>query len=257
MHHQVGWILYGTGGNGKDQFLNVLRNISGNGHIEIDIGNLSRNQYALSELPNKKVVVCSETVSDPVADAYLKRMITGESMEVRGIYKQPINITPICKIWWAVNELPKVRDLTDGYWRRWKVIPFTQTFDESRRDIDLQSKLQAESSGIFNWALEGLRRLNTRGKFPTAKTIEEITAHYRLLNDTTAYFVEKTCVRVSSEKESPLPLYKRYEEFADENDFEPVGFKNFGADLVRLGFPRIKQKERWYSGISFVKGGLQ
>jgi putative DNA primase/helicase len=44
-------------------------------------------------------------------------------------------------------------------WRRLHVIEFPRKFSEHEMDVELTEKLMAELSGIFNWALEGYKRL--------------------------------------------------------------------------------------------------
>ena len=43
--------------------------------------------------------------------------------------------------------------------RRLHVIEFPRKFAEHEMDVELTEKLMAELSGIFNWALEGYKRL--------------------------------------------------------------------------------------------------
>ena len=43
--------------------------------------------------------------------------------------------------------------------RRIHVIEFPRKFAEHEMDVELTEKLMAELSGIFNWALEGYKRL--------------------------------------------------------------------------------------------------
>jgi putative DNA primase/helicase len=45
-------------------------------------------------------------------------------------------------------------------WRRIHVIEFPQKFAEHEMDVELTEKLMGELSGIFNWALEGYKRLD-------------------------------------------------------------------------------------------------
>ena len=49
-----------------------------------------------------------------------------------------------------------------GMWRRIWLIEFPRTFSEEEMDWDPESKLIGELSGIFNWTLEGYRRLRER-----------------------------------------------------------------------------------------------
>jgi putative DNA primase/helicase len=44
-------------------------------------------------------------------------------------------------------------------WRRFHVIEFPRKFAEHEMDVELTEKLMGELSGIFNWSLEGYKRL--------------------------------------------------------------------------------------------------
>ena len=47
---------------------------------------------------------------------------------------------------------------------RFVPLKMTESF-LGREDVDLKDKLRAELAQILNWGLQGLRRLNKRGKF--------------------------------------------------------------------------------------------
>ena len=60
-----------------------------------------------------------------------------------------------------------------GMWRRINVIEFPKTFSEDEMDVELTGKLVAELSGIFNWALEGYKRLrNQKFIFSESKSMQ-------------------------------------------------------------------------------------
>jgi putative DNA primase/helicase len=64
------------------------------------------------------------------------------------------------------NEMPSDVEFNDGFYRRFIPIGFNVTIPEERRDPDLSKKIiEKELSGIFNWALSGLRRLLINKKF--------------------------------------------------------------------------------------------
>lgn len=48
-------------------------------------------------------------------------------------------------------------------WRRIMVIGFPKIISEDEMDRELEMKLTHELSGIFNWAIEGYKRLKDRG----------------------------------------------------------------------------------------------
>jgi phage/plasmid-associated DNA primase len=77
-------------------------------------------------------------------------------------------------------------------------ITFPNTFLDTDKNTDphIIDKLttQDELSGLFNWAMEGLKRLKENGKFSYSKTCEEnMKAYDRKANPIIA-FVDETCV---------------------------------------------------------------
>lgn len=237
--YQLAWMLAGEGANGKDTFLEIMRQLVGSASQELDLSSLGvDNTYGLANLPGKKLVTCSEAVSErDIAASYLKKVISGEPMEARAPYGQPFNFRPICKLWWSVNDKPLVADQTRGFWRRWCVVPFLQTY-EGREDFELESKLQAELPGIFNWAMNGLKRLEKNGQFTPVDDFDEATEGYRKMTNVTALFVAETC-NVNLLLETPVKvLYAAYKKYCSNNGYRYKGKRRFGDDMVRLGYQR-------------------
>ncbi len=257
MRQQKAFILTGEGENGKDTFLNLLRTLGGSAYYELDLTQLAQKQWSLANLVGKRVVVCAEAMGDEtVAHSYVKRLISGEGMEVQAKYGRPFVMRPLGKIWWAVNELPSVNDPTHGYWRRWTVIPFNVRFtdqpkgNERPKDRDLGAKLLAELPGLFNWAMEGYARLQVQGHFTEVPAFEEALADYREANDITALFVAEECDTGEEYADEPMTLYEAYKQYCNDRGTRPKGLRRFGTDLKRLGYQSTKSNgRRLYRGV--------
>jgi putative DNA primase/helicase len=239
--YQMAWMLAGEGSNGKDTFLELLRYLVGDAHHELDLSALSvDDRYGLANLPGKKVVTCAEAVSDrPVADTYFKKLISGEPMEARAPYGRPFNFRPICKIWWSVNDKPLVTDQTKGYWRRWTVVPFLESY-LGREDFDLEDKLKKELPGIFNWAIEGLQRLRENDRLSLVPEFVDATEEYRHKTSVESLFVEEACI-IDLQAETPIKeVYASYKTYCSENGYHYKGKRRFTDDMVRIGYPRSR-----------------
>jgi P4 family phage/plasmid primase-like protien len=243
--YQMAWMLVGEGSNGKDTLLELLRCLVGSAHHELDLSALSvDDRYGLANLPGKKLVTCAEAVSDrPVADAYFKKLISGEPMEVRAPYGKPFNFRPICKIWWSVNDKPLVTDQTKGYWRRWTVVPFLESY-LGREDFDLEEKLKEELPGIFNWAIQGLKRLEKNEGFTQVPEYIAATEEYRHKTSVESLFVEEACEINPLFKESMKKLYSNYRAYCIENGYRSKGKRRFIDDMVRLGYHRDRLNDK-------------
>ena len=71
------------------------------------------------------------------------------------LYQDDFDYKPTFKIWLSTNHVPVIRGTHEGIWRRVNRIDFNVVIPEEKRDRHLGAKLEAEASGILNWALEG------------------------------------------------------------------------------------------------------
>ncbi len=73
-------------------------------------------------------------------------------------------------------------------WRRVRLIPFTVTIPEERRECDLELKLLCEAEGILAWAIEGAVSY-MKDKLNPPKEVTEATEEYRSAEDTVGQFL--------------------------------------------------------------------
>ncbi len=96
------------------------------------------------------------------------------------------------KLMFNCNELPKEVEQTNAFFRRFLIIPFNQTIPESEQDPELAKKIIAsELSGVFNWLLDGLRRLLSQKKFTQSEIVRNQIEAYRRESDSVAMFMEE------------------------------------------------------------------
>lgn len=157
------FFLIGTGSNGKSVFINTISNLVGKENTcNVSFNLLSDETYIL-ELYQKMVNISGETPQTKnINTDIIKAVTSGDWVTGRELYKQPMKFRPFAKSFLAMNEPPSIKDTSHGMWRRIWVITFPRKFEEHEMDRQLEYKLSLELSGIFNWALEGYRRL--RGK---------------------------------------------------------------------------------------------
>ena len=153
----------GEGANGKGVLANIVQALHGR------IAAMALDQLAgfhLSVLVGASLVYVDEVPRKPIDEQRLKSMIAGERIPVDRKYREPLSIHVRGK--WLVlgNHLPAITDHSTGFWRRWDVVPFSVTIPERERDPLLaETIIRDELSGVLNWALDGLVRLQTRGAF--------------------------------------------------------------------------------------------
>ncbi len=247
-------MLLGEGANGKSVALNVLRGIFGDENCcSVQMENFNNRNY-LAEFFSKMVNISTETNTKAhVYEARFKELVSGEKITADRKYGHPFQFKNSCKLAFAFNELPRIDDKSNAFYRRILPLPFNVQFPEDRQDKELSQKLLAEKSGILLWAIDGLKRLRQQKVFTHATSVKTLIETYKKENNNVLCFVEECCV-LSSNKLSKSSLYKAYVAFCKDNGFQSQSMINFGKNL-RRAFPQIEDyrasKGRLWSGISF------
>ena len=242
--HVTFW-CFGGGSNGKGVLFHVLEKLTGTAFFPLNVKLMGQNGYQLAELGGKRIAACSEAnaTDNLVDDAQIKALVAGDTMNARSPHQRPFSLHPSCKLWWSMNQLPAVADSSEGFWRRVRVIPFNKEFEGKERIMDLKEHLDLELSGIFNWAMEGLRRLRSRGHFAEPLQVAEITAKYRHEANPVSLFIEDECkeeedlIRCGQVSE----VYQAYCSWCTLNHYRPVASRRFRNEMLRLRHP-VRQR---------------
>ncbi|HEX9929315.1 MAG TPA: phage/plasmid primase, P4 family [Pyrinomonadaceae bacterium] len=245
MREQVFFLCHGGGSNGKSKFLEVLSKLmadyAGTASFEtFDAGKRSEASNDLAALKGKRLVTVIETDQDRrLAEAKVKTVTGQDELSCRFLYGEFFSYRPEFKIWMAMNHKPVIRGTDKGIWRRIRLIPFTQSFENERDDKTLIDKLLAELPGILNWALEGLRKWQADG-LPIPKAISEATEEYRHESDPIGQWIEE---RTSPNPNSLEPiqanvLYKDYSRWAQERSEHPFSHRTWGQSMSERGYSK-------------------
>lgn len=236
-YHVSFWCL-GEGENGKGVLFHVLSQLAGPAQALLDINSLKRNTYQLAGLAGKRIAMCSEvnTFDNVVEDATFKQLVAGDPIPARQIYERSFTLYPTAKLWQSMNRLPAVADTSHGFWRRVRLIPFNRIFADHERIPNLKQLLELELSGIFNWAIQGLDRLQANGDFTMPKQVEELTKRYKYDSNVVLNFVDDECVRDANAGEHRDTLYSAYVAWCRKFNYKPYNVKNFRREMEALGF---------------------
>ncbi|HDR9271200.1 DNA primase [Burkholderia pseudomallei] len=155
------WV--GSGANGKGTLANLVQAL----HARTAAVQLDRLEgFRLSSMVGASLIYCDEAPQRNINEQIIKSLIAGETVQIDRKYRDPIS-TRITAKWLALaNHVPAIRDTSNGFWRRFDIVPFDVEIPASERDPMLANRIIAhELSGVLNWALEGLMRLLARGRF--------------------------------------------------------------------------------------------
>ncbi|WP_454287245.1 DUF5906 domain-containing protein [Rhizobium arsenicireducens] len=102
----------------------------------------------------------------PVPGDVFKKVISGEDLTVQYKNQNPFHFEPECAHWFNSNHLPKTRDSSEGFNRRWLILEFNNRIAPTKQIADLdQQILEHEREAIVAWAIQGYRRLVDLGAY--------------------------------------------------------------------------------------------
>ena len=234
-------MLYGGGANGKSVFFDILRALVGSENFSTySLQSLTNdNGYYRADLADRLVNYASE-ISGRVETSYFKTLASGEPIEARLPYRDPFVINNYARLIFNVNQLPYDVEHTEGFFRRFLIIPFNVTITKERQDKGLAKRIiQDELPGVFNWVLNGLHGLLQQGNFTHSKKIESEVSSYRKESDSVALYMDDMGYTPSLERQKPQKeLYQQYRNYAIDNGYKPVSNINFGKRLEAIGYTR-------------------
>ena len=172
------FILTGEGSNGKSTILNVIKKLLGReNYTSLDLRELE-DTFKPAELYNKLA-----NIGDDISAKFLesssvfKKVVTGESFVVQRKYAQPFSLECYATQIFCANELPQVKDKSDGFARRLVVIPFNAKFTKQDPDYDpfIEDKLLGDEAieYLLKISIEGLQRVLINKGFTKSDSAEK------------------------------------------------------------------------------------
>lgn len=256
--HKI-FLLHGPGGNGKSTMLRVLRAMLGReNYSSLSLHQLVEDRFATSSLYGKIANISGDLSSKYLADPQiLKEISGGETISASRKFGHSFEFDPYAVPIFASNEFFRTSDTSDGWRRRWEVIDFTRKVDGSR-PFDEQILFQ-EAPGIFNLAMEGLRRMMTRGRFDPPHEAIEATSRLHDSADPFMLWLEEddNVIRGEDESAPSSDVYGRYSRWCRRNGYSALASGPFGMRLKQQGITRTRTRDgssrTWrYQGISVM-----
>jgi putative DNA primase/helicase len=179
--HKV-FILEGVGSNGKSVLIEIIERLVGAENVSHVPMNDFSQPFARSEIVGKTLNVSTENEFDERGfnTQYIKSITSGDQIRVEVKHEKGFSYKPFCKLVFAMNQLPSVNDKSHGFFRRLVILPFHRVFSAKEADKKLIDKLIPELPGIFNFAIEGLKRLIENDfNFSNAEKIIEAILGYK------------------------------------------------------------------------------
>lgn len=177
--YQMCFLLFGVGKSGKSQMLSVLRELLP-AHVQSSTPpNNWKDKFLITQLADKLLNAAGELPANRyIADDVFKEVIAGEQMDGQFKGKQVFQFRPRAAHWFASNHLPRSKDTSEGFKRRWMILTFDKPVDDTRRELNIGEAIALrEREEIVAWVLEALPRVKEDGfRITTPKSHTETVA---------------------------------------------------------------------------------
>ena len=240
--------LVGKPDSGKSTFIGFVRALMGQFHTTIDLNRLAGNQFILSSIVGKRIVTTTEAESGGVLPDGLYKALVGGADEVWADVKNKpgISFVPEAKLWWAMNEAPRVVDRSGATHNRLYPILFNRTIPVEERKAGLLDALIAERSGIFNVLMSAYKNLTHIGRLTLPDQCKAWLDEFRLESDTERTFLTEQCELNADFRIGSEDLYRAYKLWCEEFGFRPKNVNQTVKDWERLGLKRYRSNGRTF-----------
>lgn len=246
-------MFVGDGRNGKGKTIDLIRRFLGLPNCAgVPLSVLNEDSFRISELFGKMVNLAGDLSNTSLKDTGMLKQTTGRDLiGAKRKFLTDINFINYAKHIFACNDLPKVYDMSSGFWERWMVFEFPYKFipqseydklDEKEQknkkvmDTDLINKISTpeELSGLLNKALEGLQRIIKNKEFSYSTGSEEIKKMWVRRADSFIAFCYDNLEEDNQAKISKADLRKSYHQYCKEHRLKGSSDKAMAITLQEL-----------------------
>jgi P4 family phage/plasmid primase-like protien len=239
--YQRAILLYGKGGTGKSQVLDILRSMMPENAVCALPPHKWSERFALTSMVGKVLNVCGELPEEAmISGERFKGIVCGEPQDTEYKGKDGFTFSPVCTHWFASNHLPRSRDSSDGFVRRWIVFEFSRKIREEERILNFAEVVIAEErEAIAAWVIDGLKRLLSKREYTLPASHSRLENLVLRSNNSVAAFLQSS-ERVRPDDEFEADVQHIFDEYIlyMKNVSRGYGttFERFKVMLEQLGF---------------------
>lgn len=184
------WFYSESGNNGKGTLCSLMRNLCGEGtYCSISLSDFSKD-FMLEPLTHSSAIIVDENDVGTYIDraANLKAVVTGDVIQINRKFKQPIAYQFRGFMVQCLNEMPRIKDKSDSFFRRQLFIPFTKCFTGAERKYIKQDYLKCKE--VLEYVMFKVLNMDYY-ELSTPEVCKEALAEYKTFNDPTRQFLDE------------------------------------------------------------------
>ena len=252
--YQKAFIFQGTGDNGKSTVINVLVAFLGPENVSHEtLFNLSSQRFSVANLYTKFANSAADIAPDEIQRTGTFKGLTGwDWMRAEFKNQNPFDFRNYAKLIFSCNQLPATPDKSYAFFKRFCVIKFLRTFIKGvDMDENILDKLTTpeELSGIFNWALVGLHRLQENGDFSKTISVVKMEELWEKMSDPITAYIDDCIDFTNDEKDHVIKadVYHFYNAYCKLNGFTALTDRRFHSAFkgkIHVGDSQVREGDK-------------
>ncbi len=214
----------GEGHNGKSVFREVLSEMVPKEYQCSVPPQDMAGEYNRDNLAGKRLNSCPDIPEGEIVNTgWLKAILGGDSnIPARRIYHDPYEFQPIAGHIFNANTLPRFKDTSLGFRRRWIIINWENTISAENKIVNLSTRLLTEEgAAIASWFVQRGLEAFARSSLTKPASSEVAMQQWAEKSEMVAEFVTEALVKVPSnfpQKDWPITdtLYKWFKDWAPD-----------------------------------------
>jgi P4 family phage/plasmid primase-like protien len=235
-------VCSGPGGCGKSTFGSAVANLFPEEAVcSVALHRLG-DRFGKAPLAFSRINIVSDLPSSDIVDSGdLKAIITGDLVEFERKFKDSFSARPRAAHLVLANDLPAVRDRSDGFWARFLVVPFKRRFrGEEDQDRLMAEKLRDEREDTAAACLyHGIKAIR-RSRYTIPRSVIAARDEWRTTMNNERMWAREMLrpAAVGSYPTTGDALLVDYRRWCAESGYQPLGKIRFFRELERMGYAR-------------------
>ena len=233
-------IFRGPPDTAKTTFLNIITKLIGENNISNkSLQLLAQGKWQIAKLYCKHANIGDDLTSEDVCNMGIIKQLTGRSyVDGEEKFGDSFGFMNYAKLMFACNKIPKIDgDVDDqAFWDRWMIFDFENVFEKNdgKTKINILSDITSdeELSGLLNWCISGLKRLQKKGCFSYRRDWKE---NRRIMQGEACSIAKFSngCLKYKENNWiSNSDIYNKYVDFCKLNNITAIETnQKFGKDL--------------------------
>lgn len=227
------WLI-GSGSNGKGTYQQLLYNLIGAENIATLKINQFGERFKLALLLEKVAVIGDDVGAGIYIDdsSEFNSIVTNETVLIEIKNKMPYGVRLYVTVIQSTNKMPKIKNKTQGTYRRLLIVPFNASFEGGSDDWKIKDNYIYRSD-VLQYVLHKTVNMDFE-RFIIPDISKKLLEEYKQENDPLVDFKENVFDQLGVNRVPFYIVYSCYKAFCQENNFKPLSKIQFSKHFESI-----------------------